>query len=202
MSDIQRFRTNILVQLKQCPKCGELKPLGDFHNDKNSQDGKTRRCKECNNTASRDRWPIAKLTQKPRNPEVTRARFLRWNINNPERRHHNRLLHRYGQTLDDYYAILEEKGGCGICGTDQPGGRSGLWFQGDHDHDCCKGKVSCGKCFRGFVCHRCNTYVIPVYEGRRKGNIQDLYVEVDAYMTTYNVCRAVEDALDEVFTNA
>jgi hypothetical protein len=29
-----------------------------------------------------------------------------------------------------------------------------------------------------------------------------LYVEVDAYMTTYNVCRAVEDALDEVFTNA
>lgn len=26
----------------------------------------------------------------------------------------------------------------------------------DHDHDCCKGVYSCGKCVRGIVCYYCN----------------------------------------------
>jgi hypothetical protein len=27
----------------------------------------------------------------------------------------------------------------------------------DHDHACCPGSASCGRCARGVICHRCNT---------------------------------------------
>lgn len=29
----------------------------------------------------------------------------------------------------------------------------------DHDHRCCPGERSCGKCIRGVLCTRCNTYL-------------------------------------------
>ncbi len=40
--------------MKHCNKCGQDKPLSEFHNDKNSRDGKTRNCKACNNAKSRE----------------------------------------------------------------------------------------------------------------------------------------------------
>jgi hypothetical protein len=54
--------------------------------------------------------------------------------------------------------------GCEICGIDivakryEPGtGRMRSMLVVDHDHDCCPGPFSCGRCIRGLICTLCNT---------------------------------------------
>lgn len=62
---------------------------------------------------------------------------------------------RFNITVDHYASMLAEQGGCcAICGTDNPAGR-GEWHI-DHDHSCCPGQRSCGKCVRGLLCNYCN----------------------------------------------
>jgi hypothetical protein len=62
---------------------------------------------------------------------------------------------RYGLTRTTYFLLLDKQdGGCAICGSNDPKGRGR--FHVDHDHACCPGKTSCGKCVRGLLCHFCN----------------------------------------------
>jgi hypothetical protein len=55
----------------------------------------------------------------------------------------------------DYQLMVAKQGGrCAICKrSDNPGRRT--WYV-DHDHACCSGAVSCGKCVRGLLCANCN----------------------------------------------
>ncbi len=58
----------------------------------------------------------------------------------------------YTLTLAGYNALLIKQGYCcAICGKP---------FMGrpcvDHDHACCPGKTSCGKCVRALLCTSCN----------------------------------------------
>lgn len=49
--------------------------------------------------------------------------------------------------------LLAQEGTCAICHTaiDEAAGRV------DHDHTCCLGRKSCGRCVRGLLCDSCNT---------------------------------------------
>lgn len=80
----------------------------------------------------------------------------RWVEKNPERRRdlaRRRGLRIYGLTVADYDALLADQGGgCAICGYSSPGSHLHV----DHDHGCCPGVGSCGKCVRGLLCRRCN----------------------------------------------
>ena len=57
------------------------------------------------------------------------------------------LERRYGRPQAELEAMLAA--GCALCGE-----RENLHI--DHDHDCCPGKESCGKCVREALCQRHN----------------------------------------------
>jgi hypothetical protein len=64
------------------------------------------------------------------------------------------LWREYQLTPFDWYLLLDQQDGrCAICRC-LPGKERRLAV--DHDHRCCPGKRSCGKCVRGLLCPRCN----------------------------------------------
>lgn len=63
--------------MKPCKKCGEIKPLASFHNDKRNRDGKQGQCKECRNQR------IAQWQKQ--NPERLKVAMKKWRTRNPEK---------------------------------------------------------------------------------------------------------------------
>jgi Recombination endonuclease VII. len=64
------------------------------------------------------------------------------------------LIHNYGITLAQWEVMFEAQGGgCAICGRLSKGGKP-LFV--DHDHACCAGQRTCGRCVRALLCGDCN----------------------------------------------
>ena len=118
--------------MKTCKQCGQTKQLDSFYKHKGRRDGRSSYCKECDRDNTRN-----------------------WRRANPDRARALNLKHKYGITADEYAAKLREQGGvCGICGKTPEQNGKGLAV--DHDHSCCPGDRSCGKCVRGLLCIACN----------------------------------------------
>lgn len=163
---------------RTCTTCGITKPTDEFYRYPTGSSHS--RCKACNNAAS-VAWGKANPEQKNANErrrraesDATRERERRYYANNRElvlaknRRYieanpdvERRIkLRRFGMTLDDYEAMLVAQGGvCAVC--QQPETRttrSGrvMALAIDHDHRCCPGDGSCGRCIRALLCANCN----------------------------------------------
>ena len=79
----------------------------------------------------------------------------------------------YNLTGDEYLALLSRfEGLCWIC-------RYRKARQVDHDHKCCSGKTSCGKCVRGLLCGPCNKFL-----GFIRDNVTILQFGID-YLNDY-----------------
>jgi hypothetical protein len=62
---------------------------------------------------------------------------------------------KYGVTQEQFDNMLARQDGkCAVCFTADPGVKG--WHI-DHDHACCPGRKSCGRCVRGLLCSNCNT---------------------------------------------
>ena len=68
------------------------------------------------------------------------------------------LRNAYQMTGREYNEQLARQGGgCAICGKTSED--HGYHLSVDHDHACCPGPKSCGKCRRGILCSACNSRV-------------------------------------------
>jgi hypothetical protein len=118
---------------KVCTKCGVRQPISEFHAREASKGGRQPLCKACDTAQRKER--------RAKNPEQVRM----WNLRN-----------KYGLTMVGYQELMERQGGgCAVCGATPA--QNGRVLAVDHDHACCPGVYSCGKCVRGLLCHHCNT---------------------------------------------
>ena len=65
-----------------------------------------------------------------------------------------RIRRMYNISRKNIELMLKEQSGCAICNysTDL----FPIWWAVDHNHSCCNGNKSCGKCVRGILCSYCN----------------------------------------------
>lgn len=65
----------------------------------------------------------------------------------------HRLKKKYGMTYEQREDLFISQGSkCASCETTE----TNQWCV-DHDHSCCPGQYTCGKCVRGILCNNCNT---------------------------------------------
>lgn len=65
----------------------------------------------------------------------------------------SRRVRLFGLDRPAYESLLsKQRGGCAICGDKNPTRALAI----DHNHSCCPGERTCGKCVRGLLCDSCN----------------------------------------------
>ncbi len=134
--------------MKRCRICQEEKPLTEFHKHNSSKDRKSPYCKPC---------AIAKASRHVKeNYTYEKSRLLTYK--------------RHGITEEIFLALLKLQNElCAIC-KNKPVKSLHI----DHDHTCCVGAYSCGKCVRGLLCGDCNKAI-----GLLGENIDTFYAAVE-----------------------
>lgn len=141
-----------IVDQKVCSKCAEQKNIDEFFKAKKGYLGRRAECKKCAGKAQKKRqanWSEERL-------EAYKAQYTAKNaVKTSEDYRKDTLSRYYKMTIEDYDLMLEAQDGkCAICRRPQEDFVK--TFAVDHDHSCCPGTKSCGKCIRGLLCGPCN----------------------------------------------
>ncbi len=148
---------------KHCTICNEYKPISDFKQKRSSW------CNVCQKEYDRKR--NEKALAKPRKyldglihcrtcdtylPESSFVKTFTDCAKCKNENQHKKTVKKHGITYERYLEIYNlQDGKCKICNNEEDTLKTRLSI--DHDHSCCPGENSCGKCVRGLLCHRCNT---------------------------------------------
>lgn len=139
---------------KKCTKCEGEFPLNEkfFYKHNNTKSGFHTQCIECIKEIQRN------LRKDPEKKETARLRASKhWHSKSQEERsticNERRLMQRFKRTPEWYEETLASQGGhCAMCSAEPKEKRLNV----DHDHNCCEGRITCGKCVRGLLCDICN----------------------------------------------
>lgn len=117
------------MDTKLCPDCGSDLPISEFWKAADRRDGLQAYCK-------------------------THQGIRAKRCYDPQKAFERKMRQMYGLTPEAYAALLAAQGGkCKICRRDNSAKRR---FHVDHDHACCPGTYTCGRCVRGILCKDCN----------------------------------------------
>jgi hypothetical protein len=152
MRDEARAAANAMDRdntFKTCPVCTESKPLREYDIQPLGADGHRIECRSCTEEGRRLRKAgTPRLKPKPnRTAEEERDRWKGY-----------QLRYFYNITVAEWRAMWEAQDGkCALCSRalELWGGRDDGPHV-DHDHNCCPGNRSCGKCLRKMLCANCN----------------------------------------------
>jgi len=153
----------VIPNLKQCPHCEIAKGLEKgFSKNRSNKDGYASWCKDC----CKQKKSVEYLKDKKK-PDFLLKR----------KQYHQEwhLKSLYDMSLESYQELFERQNGiCAIC--KEPPGKWALRV--DHNHSCCPGAKTCGKCIRGLLCMRCNAALerletFPGWESAAKLYLKD-----------------------------
>lgn len=167
-----------------CRSCGEIITPENLKTDRKYPNGVSNQCRPCASAYARDWYH--------RNKERAYANNRRSFLGNKDKRYQRRrefaatpegqeatrrrgLRRLYGLTLAEYDNMLAAQHGCcAICRRPQSDFKRKLCV--DHDHSCCPGVRSCGKCVRGLLCAGCN-FAVSVLENTEWRPHAEAYLE-------------------------
>lgn len=138
------------ILVKICVLCGAEKPLDAFGKRQGPSDGRSKKCKDCVNKLSREKYP--------EKAEIHCKRQKQSRKDNPIAHRGYDMKKRFGLDWGSFNVLFDAQGRkCAGCGATESGEKSGSWHI-DHDHKCCPlpKRKTCGKCTRGILCRWCN----------------------------------------------
>lgn len=179
--------------LKQCTKCQNYKETSDFHKFSKAQDGLKPWCKVCVREYDLAEDDPKRIMPRKLQGEKIHCRKCERYLNKtdfPKLRKNGKYLtytyciecdnlighignlKNYGLTRDDYVNMEKSQNGvCKICGEPEKYKKR---LSVDHDHACCSGSKSCGKCIRGLLCSNCNRVL-----GQVNDNVETLQTMIE-----------------------
>lgn len=171
--------------MKYCIRCKTTKSYDDFYKNKLSKDGHYHYCKSCKSDYSKKKYDNKRVFPEKKNGKLIHCRRC-WEYLEqdqfPKIRKNGKYssftyckkcddeigtlfnLKRFNMTREDYVKLEEKQNKkCKICNEKENKNKR---LSVDHNHECCDGAFSCGKCIRGLLCSRCNKVLGQVNDDR------------------------------------
>lgn len=172
------------MKTKKCSKCENRRELSEFAINKATLDGLDYWCRDCRSSYHKNKYPrkMKKMYKDENSQQCRKCEEIKplSEYKKVKGKPHTyckdcanklgfeRNMLSYGFTVDTYLDMLDaQDGACYICKAEPSGVKRRLCV--DHDHSCCSGSKTCGKCVRKLLCHQCNVAL-----GAAKDNIEIL----------------------------